>query len=184
MCFFNVSGMGQIGSRGGYPAEHRQMTTGEHRLWNLKLQADMISRAALKALKSQHAQQRSVDYERQPQELQAALKAQREAEVVNNCQAHEAPTTPSERGDGNNATSAQPACLASAIGAPVTLHPRVQQRRAIPPLLLSPEVPPSGNVDSTNNEGDQGDADRRQPASVETEAAQVPREVDQKKQPK
>ena len=128
--------MGQIGSRGGYPAEHRQMTTGEHRLWNLKLQADMISRAALKALNSQHAQQRSVDYERQPQELQAALKAQREAEVVNNRQADEAPTTPSERGDGNNATSAQPACLASAIGAPITLHPRVQYLHSSYPFCI------------------------------------------------
>ena len=76
--------MGQISSRGGYPAEHRQMTTHEHRLWKLKLQADMIGRAALKAMNSQHVQQRSLDYERQIQALQAALEARREAEVVNN----------------------------------------------------------------------------------------------------
>ena len=51
--FFNrpvVGGTGQIVGRGGYPAEHHQMTTDEHRLWNLKLQADMIGRAALKAM--------------------------------------------------------------------------------------------------------------------------------------
>ena len=113
--FFNgpvVSGMDQIGNRGGYPAEHRQMTTDEHRLWSLKLQAEMIGRAALlKAIDSRHVQQRSIDYERQIQALQAALDAHREAEVVINRRAEEAPATPSERGDGNNATHAHPSCL-------------------------------------------------------------------------
>ena len=42
----------------------------------------------------------------------------------------------------------------------------------------SPVVPPSGNFNSANNEGDQRDADRRQSASVATEEAQVPCETD------
>ena len=86
-----VGGASQRGSHGGCPAEYRPMTTDEHRLWNLKLRAHMIGRAALKAMNSQQVQQRSVDYERQIQVLQAALEAQREAEVADNRRVEETP---------------------------------------------------------------------------------------------
>ena len=49
-----VGAVSQRGSHCGYPAEYRPMTTDEHRLWNLKLRADMIGRAALKAMNSPH----------------------------------------------------------------------------------------------------------------------------------
>ena len=102
-----VGGVSQRGSHGGCPAEYRPMTTDEHRLWNLKLRADMIGRAALKAMNSQQVQQRSVDYERQIQVLQAALEAQREAEAADNRRVEETPTLPPARVDGNHAANAQ-----------------------------------------------------------------------------
>ena len=81
------------------------MTTDEHRLWNLKLQADMIGRAALKAMRSQYLQQRSVEYERQIQALQAARDVCRKAGAAGNYRVEEAPTTPSARIGGSHAAN-------------------------------------------------------------------------------
>ena len=129
--FFNgpvVSGMGQSGSRGGYPTEYRPLTTDEHRSWNLKLRADMIGRAALKARNSQHVQQRSVDYEGQLQEKHVGRP--RWLAIVGGKK------PPLLHQQGETVMMPQMLSLPSAIGEPIILHPRAQWRRVTPPLLL------------------------------------------------
>ena len=184
VCFFTgqvVGGASQRGSRGGYPAEYHPMTAEEHRLWNLKLQADMVGRAASKAMSSQHLQQRSVDYERQIQVLRAALGVQREAEAAGDRRVEEAPATPSSRVDTSHTANAQPS---SPPGLPSEYYRRtyypaslcsMEVQVASTPSMpsASPVILLSGNSASAQNEGDQSDADKGQSVSVAKEEVQA-----------
>ena len=126
-----VGGVSQRGSRGGHPAEYRPMTAEKHRLWNLKLRADMVERAASKVMNSQ--QQKLVEYERQIQVLQAALGVQREAEAAGDRRIEEAPTTPSSRVDASSSANVQPS-------SPPGLPSENSRRTNYPSSLCSMEV--------------------------------------------
>ena len=153
------------------------MTAEEHRLWNIKLRADMVGRAASKAMSSQHLQQRVVDYERQIQVLQAALEMQREAEAAGDRRVEEAPATPSPRLDVSHAANAQPS---SPPGLPSEYHRRTNyptplcsmevQSASTPPMpsaaSASSAILPSGHSAPSQDEGNQSGADKGQSVPV------------------
>ena len=125
-----VGGVGQGGGHKGYPAEYRPMTAAEHRLCTHKLRADTLEIATLKAMNSQHLQQKLVEYERKTQVLHAALEAQKEAEAAGDRRSEEAPATPSLRVEVRQAANAQlsspPGLPSDTLGAQMIPHPGVQ----------------------------------------------------------
>ena len=150
------------------------MPAEEHRLWNLKLRADMVERAASKAMNSQHLQQRLVEYERQIQVLQAALEVQREAEAAGDCRIEEAPATSASRVDVGHAANAQPSsppCLPSGYyrrtNYPSSLCSMKVQEVSTPSMSSASQVElPSGHSTPSQEEGNQIGAEKGRSVQV------------------